>query len=310
MESPPRSRAASSHLELAQPSQGFQLVASTQVKTAKKVILGLTLLITMNTTNPLRAGDVNEGQLNFLPNETIFHNLVGDPREPQNSLIAQVDQGRFEGSIGKFIELLQWIPGDGSRWGWGIEGDSFIELDSLGGGVFPERVSDWYLGTYFSEKTGNLSHRLEYLHVSSHLGDELFDQYERFIYTRESFRYTLSYYPLADQIRVYGGLGYYPHMAPDDNRLFAHLGAEIYTQPGAFLFGTIGQGYFSYDLKVKGEAGGVANQQFEWGLQWKGTPESNSAVRLALIYFNGNSEYGQFYLFPESHWSLGIFFDP
>jgi hypothetical protein len=222
-----------------------------------------------------------------------------------------VDQARYEGSIGKCIELLQWIPGDGTQWGWGIEGDSFIELDSLGGGVFPERVSDWYLGTYFSEKTGDLSHRLEYLHVSSHLGDELFWEYARIIYTRESFRYTLSYYPIADRLRLYGGMGYYPHMAPDDNRLFAHLGAEFYFTPcQPFLFGTAARGYFTYDLKVKGEEGGVANQQFEVGLQWKAKPESNSAARMALIYYNGNSEYGQFYLTQDKHWSLGIFFDP
>ncbi len=276
------------------------------LNSAKGILLAVVILAPMAAWSE----DVKTSQLNFLPAETLFHNLIGDPREPQNSLIAQIDQTRFEGSIGKFIELLQWIPGDGSQWGWGIEGDSFIELDSLGDGVFPERVSDWYLGTYFSEKTGDLSHRLEYLHVSSHLGDSLFDQYTRFIYTCESFRYTMSYYPLADRVRVYGGLGYYPHMAPDDNRLFAHLGAEFYTAPGPFLFGTFSQGYFTYDLKIKGEAGGVANQQFELGLQWRGKVDSNPVIRMALMYFNGNSEYGQFYLMPDNHWSLGIFFDP
>jgi hypothetical protein len=255
-----------------------------------------------------------ENGLLFLPPDNVFRNLIGDPREPQNSLIAQVDKSRFEGSIGKFIELLQWNPGDNSRWGWGIEGDSFIELDSLGGGVFPERVSDWYLGTYFSEQTGALSHRLEYLHVSSHLGDELFLEDNRIIYTRESFRYTLSYYPtlpFSDQLRIYGGLGYYPHIAPTDNPYFAHMGVELYMSPFLpFLFATVAREYFTYDLKVKGEAGGVANQQFELGFQWKGKTESSLAVRMALMYFNGNSEYGQFYLTPDNHWSLGIFFDP
>ena len=139
-----------------------------------------------------------DAKLSFLPAETLFNNLIGDPREPQNSLIARLDQPEFEGSIGKFIELLQWTPGDQTQWGWGIEGDSFINLDSLGNDVYPERVNDWYLGTYFSEKTGDLSHRLEYLHVSSHLGDELFLDIPHIIYSRESFRYTLSYYPLRD----------------------------------------------------------------------------------------------------------------
>lgn len=252
-----------------------------------------------------------ENGLLFLPADNVFNGLIGDPREPQNGLVARLDQNRFEGSIGKFIELLQWVPGDASHWGWGIEGASFLILDSLGNNVYPLRDSDWYLGTYFSEKTGDLSHRLEYLHVSSHLGDELFLDETRIIYTRESFRYTLSYYPMADRLRLYGGMGYYPHMDPDDNRLFAHLGAEVYFTPcQPFLFGTAARGYFTYDLKVKGEAGGVANQQFELGLQWKGKPDSTSAARMALIYYNGNSEYGQFYLAQDNHWSLGIFFDP
>ncbi len=251
-----------------------------------------------------------ESNLFFLPAETTFDNIIGDPREPQNSLIAQVDQPRFEGSIGKFIELLQWSPGDRTQWGWGIDGDSFIELDSLGDGVFPERASDWYLGTYFSEKTGDLSHRLEYLHVSSHLGDELFNQVDRIIYSRESFRYLLSYYPIKDSIRLYGGLGYYSHISIPDNRFFAHLGAEFYSSPTPFLFGTIVQGYFTYDGKVKGEAGGVLNQQFELGLQWKDKPDSRGAIRMAVTYFNGNSEYGQFYLMSDDHWSMGVFFDP
>jgi hypothetical protein len=253
-----------------------------------------------------------EAKLSFLPAETLFNNLIGDPREPQNSLIARLDQPEFEGSIGKFIELLQWNPGDQTQWGWGIEGDSFINLDSLGNDVYPERVNDWYLGTYFSEKTGDLSHRLEYLHVSSHLGDELFLDIPHIIYSRESFRYTLSYYPLRDSLRLYGGLGYYSHISPDDtdSRIFGHFGLEAYSIPYQFLFGTVVRGYATYDLKAKGEAGGVVNQQVELGIQWKDKPESHGAIRVAVVYYNGNSEYGQFYLMNDDHWTAGIFFDP
>jgi hypothetical protein len=32
-------------------------------------------------------------------------------------------------------------------------------------------------------------------------------------------------------------------------------------------------------------------------------------VRLALIYYDGHSDYGQFYQTYDTHWALGVFFD-
>ena len=145
-------------------------------------------------------------ELRFLPPEPVFHRLIGDPREPQNALIANLTYPQFEGAIGPVLEFLQWRPMDGSRWGWGIQGASFIELDSLGNFVYPERASDWYLGMYFSEASGDFSHRFEYTHISSHLGDELFYEVPRIIYSREFFRWTTSF-QASESLRIYAGLG-------------------------------------------------------------------------------------------------------
>ena len=187
--------------------------------------------------------------------------------------------------------------------------DGFIQLESLGDAVFPERVSDWYLGMVFSESSGPFSNRLEYVHVSSHLGDSLFDSIPRIIYTRESFRFTTSFRP-SDQWRFYLGAGYYPHLDPAEPRLFFHGGLEAYSRPFTFLAGTSGRGYFTYDLKIKQEAGGTVNQNFELGFQWKWKEENSQGIRMALLYYNGKNEYGQFYQENDNHWSLGIFFDP
>jgi hypothetical protein len=250
-----------------------------------------------------------EDQLLFLPPEPVFDKLIGDPREPQEALIANLSYPRYEAAIGPVVEFLQWRPSDGSRWGWGIMGASFIELDSLGHFIYPERVSDWYLGMYFSEASGDFAHRLEYTHVSSHLGDELFDSIPRIIYTRESFRWTTSWQP-SEPFRLYLGAGYYPHIDPSEPPLFAHGGLELYSDYFGFLLGTVGRGYFTYDIKAKQEAGGVVNQNFQWGFQWKWKKETSQAVRVALSYFNGNSEYGQFYQSNDNHWGAGIYFDP
>ncbi|HEY5039080.1 MAG TPA: DUF1207 domain-containing protein, partial [bacterium] len=242
------------------------------------------------------------------------------PREAQSYLIAQLNSDRFDGSIAATLEFLQLIQKDGTRWGWGVEGDTFIEVESPGYSsnslvsndyflIFPEKVSDWYLGTYFSESSGDFSNRFEYVHVSSHLGDGVFTTTQGFVYTRESLRFTTSFHP-SDQFRLYAGVGYYPHIDPEEPRFFFHVGTELYTDSFSFIFGTLGCGYFTYDLKALQEAGGVLNQNFEVGFQWKWKKESHQAMRLAIVYYNGNNVYGQFYQQKDEHWSFGLFFDP
>jgi hypothetical protein len=253
----------------------------------------------------------------FLPGNPLFNSLVGDLREPQYGIIAKPDQNHYDGAIGQAIEFIQWQTNETTKWAWGIEGASFLELDSLGAATYPLRVSDWYLGTYFSEQSGNFSNRLEYEHVSSHLGDELFDPappalpVEHIIYSRESLRWTSSYY-FSENFRLYGGPCYWTHLSPDssDPRLFFHAGIELYSDYFHFVAATHLRGYFTYDLKVLGEAGGVADQNFEIGVQWRWKRDSHQSLRIAAFYYAGNSLYGQFYQMPDNYLGLGIFFDP
>lgn len=249
-----------------------------------------------------------QDSLAFLPGTKVFAPLIADPREIHSSVSSNGAWDTFEGDIGDTIELLQWLPKDKTSWAWGIEAASDIQLNALGNGVFPERVSDWYLGTYFSESAGDVSHRLEYLHVSSHLGDSLFTVEPRIIFTRESFRWTTAW-QVSPTFRVYGGLGYYPHMAPDDKRFYAHWGGEVYTDNWPVI-GILSRGYFGYDGKFLTEAGGVFDQNFQLGVQFRAHPDSTRSIRLAVSYYNGNSLFGQFYQRGDNHWEWGVYFDP
>jgi hypothetical protein len=261
-----------------------------------------------------------EDRLLFLPGESVFNHLIGDPREFQSSLIAELTQERFDGSIAATPEFLQWIQSNGTKWGWGIEGDTFIQVESPGYGhysltdsnyylVLPERVSDWYLGTYFSESYGDFSNRLEFLHVSSQLGDGFFDSTKSFPYLQESFRFTASY-QATDRIRFYMGTGYYTEAIPEEAPCFIQMGTELYTSSFDMMLATTGRGYFTYDLQASQSLGGVFNQNFAVGFQWKWKKETHQAIRLALIYYNGNNDFGQFYRQNDNHWALGLFFDP
>ncbi len=261
----------------------------------------------------------------FLPTVPVFEPLLGDPREVQNGINFRTGRFNFEGSVGSTLEFLQWRPTGSTRWGWGILGEGFVSLNTASqndypnravtcdGNLiydeFPEIANDWYFGMYFSESSGYFSNRFDYTHVSSHLGDELFNYVKSFIYTRESFRFTSSYQP-SERFRLYAGLGYYPHMSPDGKRLFAHAGTECYTAFFPFILATTGRGYFTYDVKAKQEAGGVVNQEFQLGFQWKWNRKTQEVLHLGILYFNGNSEYGQFYLQNDNHWSFFIYFDP
>jgi len=293
----------------------FILIPKAKILLAKALYFWFWLLIL------LPAGLwAQESRLLFLPAEPNFEHLIGDPREAQSYLSAQLDKAQFDGSIAAIIEFLQWKPGDNTRWGWGIETDSFIQLESPGYGpysletldyflIFPERVSDLYLGTYLSESSGDLSNRLEFLHDSSQLGDGFFGKEQGIIYTRSSLRFTSSFQP-SDRFRLYAGTGYYIQNLYGQPSFFFHLGTELYTASFGAPFGTMGRGYFTYDLQANQDVIGVLNQNFELGFQWKWKKDTHQAIRFALVYYNGNSPYGQFYFQKDDHWAFSLYFDP
>jgi len=267
-----------------------------------------------------RGAKSQEDHLLFLPSDAVFDHLIGDPREPQNYLSAELDHDRFDGSIAATLEFLQWVQKNQTRWGWGVEGDTFIQVEAPGYGhysltnsdyylVLPERVSDWHLGTYLSESSGDFSNRLEYLHTSSQLGDGFFTTIQGFPSTQESFRYTASYQP-EERVRFYAGGGFYTKTLPEEAPFFLHAGTELYSPYSDLFLATTWRGYFTYDIQASQDLGGVFNQNFSVGLQWRWKKETHQAVRLALLYYNGNSNYGQFYRENDDHWTLGLFFDP
>ena len=253
----------------------------------------------------------------FLPSETLFAPLIGDPREPHTSLTVEPDptfnvpgfthQNLYEGAVGTQVELLRYSPADGTQWGWGLFGAGFILLGQEGA-TFPMLAGDWIAGTYVSESYGAFSSRLEFEHQSAHLGDALENLQPPIFYSRENFNFTESFYP-SSQLRLYAGLGFWENIAPVDKLGFGSLGAEIYSDPLWFL-GTNLRAYGTYHLKLKQEAGGVANNSVQVGLQWKAKGDNTTAIRAALIYYNGNTEFGQFYLQHDEYWGLAVYFDP
>ncbi len=243
----------------------------------------------------------------FLPGPPQFNPLLADPREPQTSIIAHTNQSRFEGAVGAQLEILRYNDPGGTHWAAGLFGSGFILLDE-NGATFPARANDWVAGLDLSESTGILSHRLEFLHQSSHLGDSLEGVQEPIIYNGENFNYVCSLQPW-ENLRFYAGIGAWENLFPPDNAFFAPFGVEVFSPPLGFI-GTYMRGYTACHLEWKGQAGGQWDGAFQWGIQWKWKKNEPRAVRLALVYYDGNYQFGQFYLRHDSHLGIGIYFDP
>jgi len=269
------------------------------------VLLSLAVLATA-CLKPLRAR-AEGGEWAFLPGERTFKPLLADPREAQTGVLAYTGQSRFEGAVGAGMELLRYSPPDQTQWGLELRGAGFLLLDE-DGATFPMRAADWYAGLSLCESSGFFSHRLEFLHQSAHLGDALEGVLEPTIYTGENFNFTSAFQP-SENLKLYAGIGVWENRFPRDNALFVLLGAEVFSQP-LDPFGTFLRGYLAFHLKWKGEAGGVWNKSAQLGIQWKFNKDESKALRVALVYFGGNAEFGQFYLEPDEHWAVGIYFDP
>jgi len=243
----------------------------------------------------------------LLPSRTLFAPLIADLREPQTGFFTLVNKNRYAGAIGQSIDLFQWKLSNKERISWGVHGAAYALLD-YGGRSFPMRANDWQYGTSISHSKKKFSQRLEFTHASAHLGDSLTDERNWIEYSREYFRLILSY-DYNDSMRFYGGGGAVVHTFPHVNPIFFQGGGEVFSSSKDFLSHPI-RFYGAYDVKYKDEAGGAWNNSVQFGIQWKPSrKQTRKALRLGIHYFNGNNEFGQFYLEKDSYWGFGIYFD-
>ena len=242
----------------------------------------------------------------FLPVTPLFAPLIGELREPHTGITAYGDKTRFEGTVGSAFELLRYLPPDGTQWGWGIFGDGTILLDEQGA-TFPMQAGDWNAGMYVSEVSNGLSHRLEFQHRSAHLGDALQGVQSPLFYSRENFNYVLRVQH-SENLGLYSKLGVWWNMAPRGAALFACLGLELFSDP-MDLAGTDLRLYGTGDFQWAQETE-VLDQTYQIGFIWKSKKEDSRDIRLALLYYNGNSQFGQFYRDHDEHFGFGLFFDP
>jgi hypothetical protein len=254
-----------------------------------------------------RESKADEEKWIFLASAPLFQPLVGDLKEPNTSLIAYTNESRFEGDVGATAEIVRYLASDKSQWATGIFGTGTVLFDETGD-IYPMRVGNWFVGIYLSESYGSFSNRFEYEHESSHLGDSLQGVQAPIIYNGENINFSDSFKPWED-IRIAAQIGFWVNGLPADKNFYEALEGEFYT-PGFMLGGSYTRFYTTAHLEWKDEAGGILDTTLQLGVQFKFKKEETRDLRVALIYYDGNSEFGQFYLNHDEHVGIGVYFDP
>jgi hypothetical protein len=243
----------------------------------------------------------NSSETVFLPATSLFPILTADPREARISISRRLGKNEWEGSLGRVFEVVRWRRGE-TLAAWGVSGAAFAWLDQHGSS-FPMRANDWWIGTYLARSSGRLSHRIEYTHVSTHLGDALFGVRERIVYSREMVRLLVSVSD-ARRGRFYLGFASWVKTIPKEKSGFVQAGLER-----SFVLGKSASLVISYDLKAKQEARGAFNHSLRLDGRLRPAGVDSTGVRLGLGWTSGLSEYGQFYRERERVWTVGLYFD-
>ena len=279
-----------------------------------------TIIVTLFFIGFIKTSAAQEEKWIFLPPTNLFKPLLADLREPAIGLTASNNLTRYDLSLGGSLDLIQWKPSGGNLWAMGILGACYLNIIRYDWASYRLEDGDSWYGFYASQSSGNFTNRLEFRHGSSHLGDTLFGNQtlsfygQTFVdqtaipYERDLIQFTDAYQP-CDSFRIYGGLGYWLDAVPSIQPFFVHLGTELFS-PCFNLGVSFLCGYFAYDLKIGDQSGGIADQNFQLGVRYKLSAKNQSFLRLALTYYNGVNEFGQFYQQNDTHWGLGLFLDP
>jgi hypothetical protein len=253
-----------------------------------------------------------EGAPDFLPGGQVFAPLLADPHEPRDGILRRMDENHYDCSLGGSLDLFRWkLPGDGF-WAWGIQGKAFLSITDFTAKFLDQsfRLEDLDLGwgAYLSESSGSFSTRLGFLRTTSQLGPyEIVKGGTAIDYRREGSQ-LLESFRVSPSLRLYGGLGFWFSTVPTAPALYGQLGAEASTGFSRIEGGLYGL-FFACDLNLGYESLGVLDGNFEAGVQRKGGAGS-PGLRLAVLYADANSPYGQFADQRDSHWSLAFFLDP
>jgi len=275
----------------------------------KRFLMGV-LLLSMPAV-PSLGGELSYG---VLPeSDQLFHRILADPRQAQTTSRYFRSAGENVGdvSLGNVWGMARWY-GSGGFDSWvfqlDLEGMAYSRF-LLSGGINEFQTIDFFANVPLLIRRGAFSGQLMLFHQSSHLGDDYIRRTndKGFRFSIEGVRALVSYEPAA-LLRIYGGSMRLLHSIPRRQKGNIQYGFEVRTRDLRWRPGHQCWFYLAQDFKNQGRTSWNLNSSTQIGFRM-GIPRVARAVRVHGGYFEGYSEFGQFYAKRESHFDFGITFD-
>lgn len=179
---------------------------------------------------------------------------------------------------------------------------------------YPTRTDagqDWYIGVPFEFTYDKWTGRFRIMHRSSHLGDELIET-SRYTLQRVEFGGEfadfITAYHLKPEVRIYGGATYNFRSYTEYLPALRARGRHDYTALQAGVDGRL----FRWSNGHVGLVGGIdwqAQERTNWRSIFAlaggvGIKAGDRASRVLARYYHGPSAMGEFFLTPETFWSV------
>ncbi len=258
-----------------------------------------------------------DSESRWFPTEHLYPAYLADPYEPNfhmqlrsydESTIPDTGASRWDLMAGAPLIIYEKKDTDNSRHGWqivfltGLRGqfDNENNQDNVAWeGIFGLQAvfryhNDfaWHFGTK---------------HYSSHVGDEYIERTgrTRIQYTREEWRAGIAWL-FSEHYTVYSDIAYAfslrNKILQEDGR--AQIGLQ-YEKPGVFMGSKVGW-YSALDVSAYEEDDWDKNITIQIGFD---IPARDRRWRLGLEYYDGRSQYGEFFQNKDQYASIGVWVD-
>ncbi len=278
-------------------------------------IFNLSLLILFLSVMNGRAVEFTLGnkRLVFLPEKSqeMFPRLYADPYDTQLGLVKILEEDQFIGRIGQSFYLFHLHLEDAEtgthRKGMylGLTGYSWTLLDREQN-KFPLMAVDYLIAGFLDFHFQKVAFRVKYSHISAHLGDKFFQGSDTFILPRVYSREFINIYVSRrlGPVVPYGAIQWIYHSIPDVDPVNYQFGITLdFGEPVRPGF----RPYMSADFQIVSQFDYQINSSIQIGSRL--FYQDGKSYRLALTYYNGHHEFGQYFDQTTSYTSLGFYLD-
>ncbi|MCX6136491.1 MAG: DUF1207 domain-containing protein [Ignavibacteriales bacterium] len=253
----------------------------------------------------------------FVASGNLFHALRANTFEPRVGIRELTDHSSLRLDIGNSLDILRFAPDAGPVFACGVDFFTFTKLRSEENFHFPVDAVDYLFGFNTSMKDtlrqGLFSARLRLSHVSAHMVDGHYDNFEHLwkdgrnpiVYSREFIDMVAAFEPAAfcGALRFYAGGMYIYHIDPSSlGRAWWYGGVE-YRHSIANSVSV----YAAYQPSLLNINGWSVRHEVEAGLHL-GIPDGRG-VNVFWTYFSGKSIHGEYNDVVETSGALGIRFE-